>query len=237
MPNPPVETSSPPTDVFIGWAQLPTHWPGQGDLLHWCQTMGPAIAALLILAGVIYLLFGVYMFRVLVMLNAALLGAYLGALLGSHGRAPAAGAFLGGFTAAAITWPLMKHAVAVMGALFGAILGASLWRTCGLEPQYAWAGGMTGMVGFGMLTFILFRGSVMMFTSLQGAVMLVFGILGLIYKYQDLAPSVTDHITFQPFILPSIIFIPAILGLIYQQTQYGGGGGGGGGSADKKAAH
>lgn len=184
--------------------------------------MGPAMAALLILAGVIYLLFGVYMFRVLVMLNAALLGAYLGALLGSHGHAPAAGAFLGGFTAAAVTWPLMKHAVAVMGGIFGAVLGASIWRTCGLEPHYAWAGGMTGLVGFGMLSFILFRGSIMMFTSLQGAVMLVFGILGLIYKYQNVAPTVTDNIMFQPFILPSIIFIPAILGLIYQQAQYGG---------------
>jgi len=186
--------------------------------------MGPGTAALLVLAGVIYLLFGIYMFRVLVMLNAALLGAYLGALIGERGHAAAAGAFLGGFTAAAVTWPLMKYAVAVMGGLFGAVLGASIWRTCGLEPNYAWAGGMTGLVGFGMLSFILFRGSIMMFTSLQGAVMLVFGILGLVYKYQGLAPSITENIMFKPFILPAVIFIPAILGLIYQQAQYGEGG-------------
>jgi hypothetical protein len=211
----------------LTWVNFPSHWPGQGDLLQWCATMGPGTAALLVLAGVIYLLFGWYMFRVLVMLNAALLGAYVGALLGHRGNAAAAGAFLGGFTAAAITWPLMKYAIAVMGGIFGAVLGASIWRTCGLEPSYAWAGGMTGLVGFGMLSFILFRGSIMMFTSLQGSVMLVFGILGLIYKYQDIAPAVTSSITIKPFLLPALIFIPTILGLIYQQAQYGSGGGGG----------
>jgi hypothetical protein len=81
-----------------------------------------------------------------------------------------------------------------------------------------------GLIFCGLLSFMLFKQCVMAYTSLQGAVMLIFGILGLIYKYQNLAPAVTDSITLKPFLLPALIFIPAILGLIYQQAQYGGGG-------------
>jgi hypothetical protein len=108
--------------------------------------------------------------------------------------------------------------------VFGGLLGASVWRAVGLDPQFAWAGGGMGLIFFGMLSFLLFRGSIMMYTSLQGAVMLVFGLLGLIYKYQDVAPKVNASLTDKSFLLPLAIFVPATLGLIYQQTQYGAGG-------------
>jgi len=78
---------------------------------------------------------------------------------------------------------------------------------------------LTGLVGFGLLSFILFRGSVMMYMSLQGSVMLIFGILGLVYKYKELGPQVTENMTLKPFLLPLAIFIPALLGLVYQQAQ------------------
>jgi hypothetical protein len=203
---------------------VPAHWPGQGDLLTWCQHMGPLTATLLVLAGVVYLLFGVYAYRTLVCVNACVAGAYLGALLGERGGNATAGALVGGFVATAITWPMMKYAVAVMGGVFGGLLGASIWRATGLDPQFAWAGGGMGLIFFGMLSFLLFRGSVMMFTSLQGSVMLVFGLLGLIYKYQDVAPKINASLTDKTFLLPLAILVPATIGLIYQQTQYGAAG-------------
>ena len=213
----------PPEPVVLpspSWVDLPSQWPGQLDLLQWCRDMGPGTAALLILLGIVYLLFGYYLFKALVTLNAALFGAWVGAVLGQKVNAAAAGAFLVGFTVAAITWPLMQYAVAIMGGMYGALLGASIWNACGLAPIYAWSGGLIGLVFFGMLSFILFRGSIMMYMSLQGAVMLVFGVLGLVYKYQDLAPQITNGMTARPIILPMAIFIPAILGLIYQQANF-----------------
>jgi hypothetical protein len=207
----------------IPWPDIPQHWPAQGDLLTWAQNMGALTAALLVLAGMVYLLFGIYAYRALVTINAAVAGAWLGGVLGLRAGNATAGAMVGGFAAAALTWPTMKYAVAVMGGAFGGLLGASIWRACNLETDYAWAGGMMGLIFFGMLSFLLFRGSIMMFTSLQGAVMLIFGLLGLIYKYQEFAPKVNDNLMQRQFLLPLFIFIPATLGLIYQQTQYPGG--------------
>ena len=72
----------------------------------------------------------------------------------------------------------------------------------------------------GLLSFIIFRGSVMMYMSLQGAVMFIFGALALLLKYPDVGKQIADHMASKPFILPAAIFIPATIGLIYQQAQY-----------------
>ncbi|MGD1275994.1 MAG: DUF4203 domain-containing protein [Tepidisphaeraceae bacterium] len=206
-------------------------WPQQNELLTWCQNMMPGTAMLLIVLGIIYLLFGYKIIKVLVILNALVLGAAVGAVIGHKGEAAIACAIIGAFAAAAIAWPAMKYAVALMGGLVGAMLGGIIWHAAALEPNLAWAGALVGLVGFGLLSFILFRGSVMMYTSLQGAVMLVFGVLGLMYKYQDIAPKLNSHLRVEPFLLPAAVFLPAMIGLIFQQhqTSPGGGGAGGGG--------
>lgn len=208
--------------IVPDWLKLPQHWPAQTDLLTWCEHMGPGMAALLILLGVIYLLFGIKVFKALMMLNAAAVGAAVGFLVGQRTDMGFALMVLCGFLAAALTWPMMKWAVAVMGGMFGAALGASIWTTFGLEPQFAWSGALTGIVLFGLLSFIIFRGSITMYMSLQGSVMLVFGILGMVYKYQEVAPKITHAMTIKPFLLPMSIIIPAIIGILYQQAHAAG---------------
>jgi hypothetical protein len=201
-----------------GWLNFPSHWPGQADLLVWFDDMGSAVALLLVLLGLVYLLFGYYLFKPLVLLNAAFIGAMTGVLISNKTGGPLPSGILGGFVAAAATYPLMKWAVALMGGLFGALMGLTLWRTFGLEPGFAWTAGCMGLIACGLLCFIVFRGSVMAYTSLQGSVMLVFGILSLAYKYQDLAPRLSQALQVKPFVLPMCIFIATILGLIYQQN-------------------
>jgi hypothetical protein len=211
------------------FSEVPATWPREHDLLTWCQQMTPGVAAALIIVGIVYLLFGYQIFKILVLVNAAVVGAYVGADLGRQGDAGTIGAVICAIVAAAIAWPTMKYAVAIMGGLFGALLGASLWRGVDLDPNLIWAGALVGLVGFGMLSFVLFRGSVMMYTSLQGAFMMVFGILGLIYQYADVAKQVTAHLKIQPVLLPAAIFIPALIGLIFQQHSTASPGGHGGG--------
>jgi hypothetical protein len=204
------------------WFRPPQHWPSQGDLINWCQHMSPGLAALLILLGIIYLTFGFKLFKGLVMLNAAAVGAAIGLAIGQKTEMGLALMVLCGFVAAAMTWPLMKWAVAVMGGLAGALLGATVWQTFGLDAQFAWSGALTGLVLFGLLSFILFRGSVTMYMSLQGAAMLIFGVLGMLDKYEQVAPKLTHAMTVKPFLLPMAIIIPAIIGMLYQQSDGGG---------------
>lgn len=211
-------STAPTTAPWIQSIPIPTHWPGQMDLLQWSQKMGPGISTLLIMLGVIYLLFGFYLFKGLVVANAAIAGALLGAALGHRSGSEVPCAVLGAFVAAAVAVPLMKWAVAVHGGVLGAILGGAIWRMAGLDPQFAWSGALTGLVAFGMFCFVLFRGSVMTYMSLQGSLMLVFGLLGLLYKYNDLGPRLTQSLQSRHFILPMAILIPAVVGLLYQHA-------------------
>jgi hypothetical protein len=203
-------------------SMVPAHWPAQGDLLEWCKAAGPGMAVILILLGIVFLLFGFSIFKVLVTLNAALLGGYVGMLIGEHSGVEVPASIIGALLSATFAWPTMKYSVAIMGGLFGMVLGVAFWRLANLDPTFGWSGGMTGMVLFGLLSFLLFRECVITFTSLQGAVMLVFGLLGLLLKYQDVGTPLAHHFQIKPFLLPLTIFIPTLCGFIYQKAMIPG---------------
>src|SRR4051794_41581077 len=119
--------------------------------------MGPGMAAVLILLGVVYLLYGYNLFKVLVVLNAALLGAALGLTMGERSGAKWPLAVVGAVLLGAISWPAMKYAVALMGGVFGALVGTTMWRIIELQPRYAWAGAANRGGGRRVLRFIPFR--------------------------------------------------------------------------------
>jgi hypothetical protein len=218
--------------LMLAKAQQPHptfHFPGQNELLGWANEMGIGTAILITLLGVIYLLYGWSMFKGLIMLNAVIVGGYIGAVIGLRvGGYALVGVLLGAIAAGAATWPLMKWAVAVMGGICGAFVGAAVWLTANLDPTFAWAGAMTGLVGFGLFAFILFRGSIIMYTSIQGSAMVIVGLLGLIFKYPEMSVKIGNSLGTQPLVMPILILVPAVLGLIFQQTHSGGGDGGGG---------
>ena len=209
-------------DNVLEQIHVPNHWPVQGDVLSFCYKMGPGEAALFLIIGVIFVLFGINIFKFVVMANAGIAGAAIGVFAGEKAGNAAVGALIGGFTAAVIAWPLMKHAVAIMGGVIGAVVGASLWRAFGLNHEFYWAGAMCGGITFGMLSFLLFRGCVMMYTSLQGSLMVVVGVLSLICKYQDVAPKMMQTMSAKAYIMPIAVFIPFLCGLIFQQSPSAG---------------
>jgi hypothetical protein len=190
-------------------------WPREADFIHWCQAIGPGMAAFLLLIGIIFLLWGYPVFKYLIMFNFAVVGAYIGAALGNKADTALGGALIGGFLVAALAWPMMRWAVALTGAGIGTILGAAIWRACGQDPSFDWAGGLTGCVAFGMLSFIIFRGGIILYTSLQGGALLAVGMLALLVKY-PIGSSLEDRFTHQRFLFPVAIVIPAMIGLIFQ---------------------
>src|SRR3954463_2569582 len=211
-----------------------TKYPEQGDLLNFCLNMGLGTAVLLMLIGAVYLMYGWSLFKGLVTLNAAAVGGWAGSWVGIKSGYPLAGMITGAVVLALLTFPLRKWAVAVMGALCGVVVGVGVWRSAGLEPDMSWAGAIIGMISFGLASFILFRGSIIMYTSIQGAMMFIIGLLGMILKYQDVTPKITHNMLSQPLIFPIAVLVPTILGLVFQQlhsppAKEGGKGGGGGG--------
>jgi hypothetical protein len=199
---------------------LPTHWPAQGELLNWCRTIGPGEAALLIMIGVIYLLFGQNLYRFLVMINMAVLGLIVGAIIGQKAGDELPGAITGAAVGAALTFPFLKYCVALIGGLFGLVIGAGIWRASAgvAQQELFWAGGLCGCLFFGLLAFVIFKICVMTYTSLQGAGMIVLGGLVLLLKYPSMATSLTEALNRHRFILPLTVFIPTLLGLIYQHS-------------------
>jgi hypothetical protein len=212
-----VDTTADPSSPTSQTITFNGTWPHQNQFLTWCQHLAPGEAALLIIAGIVYLLWGYAIFKVLIMLNAAVVGAVIGSIIGQSGDQQMLGAAIGAVGMGALAWPLMKHAVAFMGGIYGFILGGSLWQSANLDPRFFWAGALLGLIAFGLISFIVFRGSVMMYTSLQGASMIVVGVLGLLFKYKDMTPRVVHHMTLQPMLLPALILVPALIGIIYQQ--------------------
>ncbi len=196
---------------------VPNHWPTQTQTLTWCYTLRPGESAFLVLAGIIYLLWGLQLYKILVMLNAAVVGAFLGALLGQFAGATMAGAAVGGFLMAAVTWPLMKYAVAVMGAVFGMFAGGALWISLGMPSDLWWAGGLSGMILFGLMSFIIFQGSVATYMSMQGAAMLLLGLMALGAKYPGFMTECREILQKQPLTGPAAVVIPMIFGMIFQQ--------------------
>jgi hypothetical protein len=199
----------------------PSHWPVEGDLIHWCQSATPGLAVLSILIGIVYLLFGFSIAKVLVTLNAAMLGAVLGAFAGDRaagGGAALPGAVTVGLLAASAAWPTLKGSVAVLGAILGAVLGVTAWRLSSLDPTFGWSGGLTGLVLCCLMSLLLFRPCVITYTSLQGSAMVVFGTIALILRHDDFGPSLATQLAGKPFLLPMTIFVPTLAGYIYQQT-------------------
>jgi hypothetical protein len=209
-----------------------SHYPHQGDLLKWCLDMNLGTSILLMLIGAVYLMYGWSLFKGLVTLNAAAVGGWFGSWVGDKTGYPLSGAIIGAVMLALVTFPLRKQAVAIMGALCGIIVGVGVWRSVGLDNDMAWAGAIIGLVSFGLASFILFRGSIIMYTSIQGSLMFIVGLLGLILKYQDVTPKITHNLISHPLIFPLAVLIPTILGLVFQQLHSppakpeGGGGGG-----------
>jgi len=188
------------------WEQITT--------LSWLQ------AIIAISFGAVYLLYGWRIFKVLTVVCFALLGLYAGIWVGAQSDKVLLGGVIGLVLLAALSVPLMRWAVSILGAVAGGILTAALWYACKLPEQYIWAGALVGIVAGGMISFIIFRIAVMLFTSLGGSALIVAGVLSLLYHYENIQNEPTENIKElfynQNWFLPVALLIPTVIGIILQ---------------------
>jgi len=169
--------------------------------------------------GAVCLFYGWRVFKILVVISFALLGLFLGITITdriSGGGNQLLGGLIGLGLTAAISVPLMRWAVSILGAVAGGILTAGLWYASGLPEQYIWAGGLVGVVAGGMISFIIFKIAVMLFSSLGGAGLMVIGLLALLYLYPQTTEQVEDLVFAKKWFLPVALMAPTAVGVILQ---------------------
>ena len=195
------------------------------DLAH----MSIVWAVVFFAAGIVTLLHGYRFYKTVTVIMALLIGSVAGYYLGNTiESAPIVAACLG-ILLPVVAFPLMKYAVAIMGGLAGAFVGANTWfaaaqllndpaRTQSMEDN-VWVGALIGVIVLGMLSFILFKLCVVVFTSVSGSTLAVIGAIALLLQVPGINQNVQQSITAHPVVVPLLVLVPAIIGLIWQETQ------------------
>lgn len=178
-------------------------------------------AVIAISVGIVYMLYGWRVFRVLVVICFGLAGMFLGIFAGRNFGSTIWGGLLGLIVFAVISVPLMKWCVSLLGAMAGGVLTGGLWYAFGLPLDYIWAGTVIGMVAGGLMSFILLKASVMLFTGLGGSVVMMVGVLALLNQYetQILNPPtqhIFEYVHYHQWFLPMVVIVPTIIGMIVQ---------------------
>ena len=181
-------------------------------------SLGLLEALMFVSFGVVWLFYGWRVFKVLVVISFALLGLCIGTLISDRvggGNSPLLGIAVG-VVLAIISIPMMRWAVSILGAAAGGILTAAIWYSASLPQQYIWAGALVGVVAGGMISFIVFKIAVMLFSSLGGSCLIFMGGLALLFLYSGLKEDVKHLFYTSQWFLPLAITIPAIIGIYWQ---------------------
>ena len=116
--------------------------------------------------------------------------------------------------------PLMKWCVSILGGVAGGLLTGGLWYAFGLPQVYLWAGAAVGVVAGGMMSFIVLKSAVMLFTSLGGSLITVVGMLQLLNLYEETKVPQTQWIYNSVYdydwFLPVVLIVPTIIGMFAQ---------------------
>ena len=199
--------------------------PTQVDWVNWLPTLHGAVAVLVFLCGIACLVQGWKVFKSIVVVNAGIMGGYLGYLFGELVR--------GGnmtvlctvaFTAlfAVLAWPAMKLAVSIMGAMAGAFLGYGVWMYVAKMTHnpsmvtYSWVGGLLGFVTMGLMAFVVFKLVVTIFTSVQGSLMMVSGALAILMKIDPIHDKLQGPLMNNVHMVVMLVAVPAVIGFSFQ---------------------
>jgi hypothetical protein len=122
---------------------------------------------------------------------------------------------------AVLSVPFMRWGVSILGALSGGILTSGAWLALGLPQQYIWAGGLVGLIAGGMISFIIFKIAVILFTSLGGSVLLAVGALAVVHGNLLPEEDLKELISSYQWLLPALLLVPMAVGIFLQNKSLG----------------
>jgi hypothetical protein len=188
--------------------------------LIWVQIteLSPVEALAFICFGVVCLLYGWRIFKILVTLCFSLVGLF-GGLLINEKLVGGNGMWLGlmGLAMMAVlSLPLMRWGVSALGAIAGGILAGGVWYAFALPDKYIWAGALAGLIAGGMISFIIFKLAVILFTSYGGSVLIVTAVLAVLHTYMFEPGRVKEIVYGYRWFLPVALMVPTLAGIIIQ---------------------
>ncbi len=207
------------------------------SLVQNLQALSVVWSVIFLVAGLLCMFNGYKFYRVATVVLALGIGLAVGYALGLKISAPYVVSGCVGLLLAVACFPMMKYAVAVLGGLSGAWVGANTWTAVshlvsGNDPQVAnaaashhWVGALIGLIVFGMLAFILFKLSIVVFTSVSGSTLAVLGVLALLLQFKPWQESIASGLSAHAMIIPLLVFVLAMIGLILQEGAPSAGGG------------
>ncbi len=205
----------------VATATAPRTLPEQTQILTSLSSAQLVFPLALCVIGGLLMGIGFKAYRWIVFLNFIALGYWEGGRLGEPGQIGIIGAVIGAVLMGVAAMPLMKYAVAVCGGMVGAVIGMVIWAYCEQPMDMAWAGGLVGLAVLGMLSFILFKTSVILFTSIEGASMFVLGACALLLRYKPWAADVGTNLNSKPALIPLLVVSLAAVALFWQHQRHG----------------
>lgn len=208
----------------------------RGDTLAHPQALTANLASLsvvwavvLLAAGLVCLLNGYRIYKSVIIVMGLAIGAFAGYYMGKQIQAAYIVAGCLAILLAVGCWPMMKYAVAAFGGLAGAFVGANAWAACARLMQDSakaqamaenyWIGALIGLLLFGLLAFIVFKLSVVLFTSVSGSTFAVLGGVALLLQVPAWKQPVSESLSSHPVVVPLLIVVPAVIGLIMQHSR------------------
>ncbi|MHC4192994.1 MAG: TM7S3/TM198-like domain-containing protein [Planctomycetota bacterium] len=187
-------------------------------ILEQITSLGLIEALTFISFGVVCLFYGWRVFKILVVISFTLFGLFLG-VYANHKLVGGDSFWLGIISMilfAVLSVPLMRWGVSILGAAAGGILTGGAWYAFRLPEQYVWAGAIAGMIAGGMISFIIFKIAIMLFSSLGGSALVVVGVLAVIHDYMPTSVDIEDLIRNHKWFLPVAILVPMAIGIYWQ---------------------
>lgn len=190
------------------------------ELLEALSQMPFIVASVIVVVGLLCMLNGYRWHKWVVIALAFFGGLGLGHLLSAYVGKSAIVAIALGLLCAIIATPMLKVTVAVFGGITGAFIGANLWSAfIGADASTHWAGAMMGFVVLAMASLILFRLVIVLFTSVGGAAMIVFGAVTLLLHVPAWEDAVRNSLSTNPLLLPLLLVVAAVGGFVLQESR------------------
>lgn len=176
-------------------------------------------ACALLAGGIVFAIYGWRISKVLAAINFGTIGGFAGHYLANRlvmndiACTVGLAVLLGGLC----VWQ-NRYGVALLAGGAGGVLGAALAYSLNLAngQPWIWAGFLLGFVTFALLAFIIYKVSAVLYSSVQGSILVVAGVLSLVSQ-TSMGEGLVTALRSRIYLLPIMLWVPTAASIVIQQ--------------------